>query len=166
MTVIYVEPSNTAFPLPGYALYDGSKVAPQFLVEVLEKEIGHIGVSVNSNVPTAIEGVGVYGDGVSGVPKFHKIFQSHTADGKAERCRKCRRISCGGSGGVCELAASACYWWCTGLGLRTKLLADLTTKESETILIKSMFVLNSLKYLKRESFQFRSDQSFFMDSVT
>ncbi|MDQ3908989.1 MAG: SDR family oxidoreductase [Thermoproteota archaeon] len=65
MTVIYIGSSNTAFPLPGYPLYDGSKVAPQFLVEVLEKEIGHRGVSVNSIVPTAIEGVGLYGDGVS-----------------------------------------------------------------------------------------------------
>jgi hypothetical protein len=45
------------------------------------------------------------------------------------------------SGGVCELAASACYRWCTGLGVRTKLLADLTTKESETILIKRMLFL-------------------------
>jgi|ERR687888_272245 hypothetical protein len=35
---------------------------------------------------------------------------------------------------VCEWAASACYrWWCTGLGVRTKLLADLVTKEFETI---------------------------------
>ncbi len=65
MTVIYIGSSNMAFPLPGYALYDGSKVAPQFLVEVLEKEIGHKGVSLNSIVPPAIEGVGVYGDGVS-----------------------------------------------------------------------------------------------------
>jgi 3-oxoacyl-[acyl-carrier protein] reductase len=60
MTVIYIGSSNTAFPLPGCALYDGSKVAPQFLVEVLAKEIGHRGVSVNSIVPTAIEGAGVY----------------------------------------------------------------------------------------------------------
>ena len=64
MTVIYIGSSNPAFPLPGYALYDGSKVAPQFLVEVLEKEIGHRSVSVNSIVSPAIEGVGVYGDGV------------------------------------------------------------------------------------------------------
>jgi 3-oxoacyl-[acyl-carrier protein] reductase len=65
MTVIYIGLSNTAFPLPGYALYNGSKVAPQFLVDVLVKEIGHRGVSVNSIVLTAIEGARVYGDGVS-----------------------------------------------------------------------------------------------------
>jgi hypothetical protein len=71
-----------------------------------------------------------------------------------------------GSGGVCEWAAPACYRLCTGLDVRTKLLADLTTKEFETIFDQKDVVLNSLKYLKRESFQFRSEQSFFMDSVT
>ena len=97
---------------------------------------------MNSIVPTAIEGVGVYGDRRQRrVPKFHKVLPSHTADGKAERCRKCMRISCGGCGGICERAASACYRWCTGLGVRTKLLADLTTKESETILIKRVLFL-------------------------
>jgi 3-oxoacyl-[acyl-carrier protein] reductase len=100
MTVIYIGSSNTAFPLPGYALYGGSKVAPQFLVEVLEREIGHRGVSVNSIVPTAIEGMDVYGDGVSAeFRNFIKFLSSYAADGKAERCRKCKRISCGGSDG-------------------------------------------------------------------
>jgi 3-oxoacyl-[acyl-carrier protein] reductase len=56
MTITYIGSGNKAFPAPGYALYDGSKDAPQFLVEVLEKEIGHRGASVNSIVPTAIEG--------------------------------------------------------------------------------------------------------------
>jgi 3-oxoacyl-[acyl-carrier protein] reductase len=74
MTVIYIGSSNMTFPVPGYALYDGSKVAPQFLVEVLEKEIGHRGVSVNSIVPTAIEGAGVYGDGVSA--EFRNFIKS------------------------------------------------------------------------------------------
>jgi hypothetical protein len=50
--------------------------------------------------------------------------------------------------------------------MRTKLLADLTTKEFETIFDQKDGVLNSLKYPNRESFQFRSEQSFFMDSVT
>jgi 3-oxoacyl-[acyl-carrier protein] reductase len=74
MTVTYIGSSNTAFSIAGYALYDGSKVAPQFLVEVLEKEIGRRGVSVNSIVPTAIEGVGVYGDGVSA--EFRNFIKS------------------------------------------------------------------------------------------
>jgi 3-oxoacyl-[acyl-carrier protein] reductase len=74
MTVIYIGSSNTAFPLPGYALYDGSKVAPQFLVEVLEKEIGHKGVTVNSILPMAIGGAGVYADGVSA--EFRNFIKS------------------------------------------------------------------------------------------
>jgi hypothetical protein len=50
--------------------------------------------------------------------------------------------------------------------MRTKLLADLTTKEFETNFDQKDGLLNSLKYPKRESFQFRSEHSFFMDSVT
>jgi 3-oxoacyl-[acyl-carrier protein] reductase len=63
--IIYIGSSSTAFPLLGLALYGGSKLAPQFLVEVLAKEIGHRGVTVNSILPTATESAGVYGDGVS-----------------------------------------------------------------------------------------------------
>jgi 3-oxoacyl-[acyl-carrier protein] reductase len=44
------------------------------LVEVLEREIGHRGVSVNSIVPSAIEGVDVYGDGVSA--EFRNFIKS------------------------------------------------------------------------------------------
>jgi len=63
--IIYVGSSNTAYPLPGRALYGGSKIAPQFLVEVLAKEIGGRGVTVNSILPTATEGAGVFSRGVS-----------------------------------------------------------------------------------------------------
>ena len=63
--------------MPGLALYCGSKVAPQFLVEVLAKEIGHRGVTVNSILPTATESAGVYGDGVSAdFQNFIKPFRS------------------------------------------------------------------------------------------
>lgn len=62
--IIYVGTSNTAYPLPGRGLYGGSKIAAQFLVEVLAKEIGVRGVTVNSILPTAIEGAGVFTDGV------------------------------------------------------------------------------------------------------
>ena len=63
--IIYVGSSNTGYPLPGRALYGGSKIAPQFLVEVLAKEIGSRGVAVNSILPTAIEGAGVFTDEVT-----------------------------------------------------------------------------------------------------
>jgi 3-oxoacyl-[acyl-carrier protein] reductase len=74
--IIYVGTSNTAFPQPGRALYGGSKIAAQFLVEVLAKEIGHRGVAVNSILPTAIEGAGIFTDGVRpDVRDFVKSFR-------------------------------------------------------------------------------------------
>lgn len=75
--IIYIGTSNTAFPLPGRALYGGSKIAAQFLVQVLAKEIGHRGVTVNSILPTAIEGAGVFTDGVrQEVRDFVKSFRA------------------------------------------------------------------------------------------
>jgi hypothetical protein len=50
----------------------GAKSLP-FLVEVLAKEIGHRGVALNSILPTAIEGAGVYGDGVQ--PEFREFIK-------------------------------------------------------------------------------------------
>jgi 3-oxoacyl-[acyl-carrier protein] reductase len=61
--IIYIGSSTTAFPMPGHALYGGSKMAPRFLVEVLAKEIGKRGVTVNSILPTATEGAGVSTNG-------------------------------------------------------------------------------------------------------
>jgi 3-oxoacyl-[acyl-carrier protein] reductase len=72
--ISYVGSSNTAFPLPGYALYGGSKIAPQFLVQVLAKEIGSRGVSVNSILPTAIEGAGVFSEEVK--PEFRDFIKT------------------------------------------------------------------------------------------
>lgn len=57
--IIYIGSSTTKFPRPGYGLYGGSKLAPQFLVEVLAKEVGARGIAVNSILPTATEGTGV-----------------------------------------------------------------------------------------------------------
>jgi NAD(P)-dependent dehydrogenase (short-subunit alcohol dehydrogenase family) len=39
--------------------YGSSKIAGQFLVEVLSKELGARGVTVNSILPTATDGAGV-----------------------------------------------------------------------------------------------------------
>jgi 3-oxoacyl-[acyl-carrier protein] reductase len=60
--IIYIGSSTTAFPLPGVALYGGSKMAPRFLVEVLAKELGKRGIAVNSIIPTALAGAGVFTD--------------------------------------------------------------------------------------------------------
>lgn len=72
--IIYVGSSTTGFPLPGHGLYGGSKIAPRFLVEVLAKEIGARGVTVNSILPTATEGAGVSTDEVR--PEVREFIRS------------------------------------------------------------------------------------------
>ena len=61
--ILYIGSSTTAFPTKGHGLYGASKIGPQFLVEVLAKEIGGRGVTVNSILPTATQGAGVSTDG-------------------------------------------------------------------------------------------------------
>jgi 3-oxoacyl-[acyl-carrier protein] reductase len=72
--IIYVGSSNTAYPLPGYGLYGGSKIAPQFLVQVLAKELGARGIAVNAILPTAIGGAGIFTDEVK--PEFLAFIRS------------------------------------------------------------------------------------------
>jgi len=43
--------------LPDHALYGGSKIVLQYLIEALARDFGHRGVTVNSILPTAIKGV-------------------------------------------------------------------------------------------------------------
>lgn len=58
--IIYISSSTTNIALPGYSLYGSSKLAPMYQIEVLAKEIGYRGVTVNTIVPTAIEGAGLW----------------------------------------------------------------------------------------------------------
>jgi 3-oxoacyl-[acyl-carrier protein] reductase len=60
--IIYIASSTTVFPVPGMAVYGGSKTAPMFLVDVLSKEIGHRGVTVNSIIPFAVDHSGIFVD--------------------------------------------------------------------------------------------------------
>jgi 3-oxoacyl-[acyl-carrier protein] reductase len=62
--IIYVGSSTTGSPMPGPGVYGGSKIPAQYFVEVLAKELGHRGVTVNSILPTATEGAGIFGQGV------------------------------------------------------------------------------------------------------
>jgi 3-oxoacyl-[acyl-carrier protein] reductase len=61
--IIFVGTSNTKFPLPGVGLYGGSKIPGQFWVEILSKEVGRRGITVNTLLPTATEGAGVFSGG-------------------------------------------------------------------------------------------------------
>lgn len=58
--IIYVESSTTTLPLPGVGLYAGSKMAPRVFEQILAQELGNKGITVNSIIPTAIKGAGVF----------------------------------------------------------------------------------------------------------
>jgi 3-oxoacyl-[acyl-carrier protein] reductase len=58
--IIYIGSSTTGLPNPGYALHGGSKIAPLYLVQVLAKELGKKGITVNTILPTATEGAGIH----------------------------------------------------------------------------------------------------------
>ena len=72
--ILYVASSTTVFPVPGMAVYGGSKTTPKYLVEVLAKEIGHRGVTVNSLVPYAVDNAGIF------VDQAHPLRESLIAD--------------------------------------------------------------------------------------
>jgi 3-oxoacyl-[acyl-carrier protein] reductase len=61
--IVLIGSSTGEFPMPGHALYGASKMAPRFLVEVLAKELGARGITVNSILPTVTEGAGVSTEG-------------------------------------------------------------------------------------------------------
>lgn len=82
--IIYVGSSTTSFPMPGHGLYGGSKMAPRFLVEVLAKEIGHRGVTVNSILPTATEGAGRHVEPKPEIAEFIKNFMPMNRIGTVE----------------------------------------------------------------------------------
>lgn len=58
--IIYIASSTTSFPVPGMAVYGGSKTTPRYLVNVLSQEIGHKGVTVNSIIPFAVDHSGIF----------------------------------------------------------------------------------------------------------
>jgi 3-oxoacyl-[acyl-carrier protein] reductase len=60
--IIYIASSTTSFPVPGMAVYGGSKSTPRYLVDILAKEIGHRGVTVNSIIPFAVDHAGIFAD--------------------------------------------------------------------------------------------------------
>jgi 3-oxoacyl-[acyl-carrier protein] reductase len=60
--IIYIASSTTSFPVPGMAVYGGSKTTPRYLVDVLAKEIGHRGVTVNSIIPFAVDHSGIFAE--------------------------------------------------------------------------------------------------------
>ena len=60
--IIYIASSTTSFPVPGMAVYGGSKTTPRYMVDILAKEIGHRGVTANSIIPFAVDHSGIFTD--------------------------------------------------------------------------------------------------------
>ncbi len=58
--ILYIGSSSTSLPAAGVGLYGASKMAARYVVSVLALEVGHRGVTVNSILPTATEGAGVF----------------------------------------------------------------------------------------------------------
>ena len=53
------------------AVYGGSKTTPRYLVDILSKEIGHRGITVNSIIPFAVDHSGIFADPES-YPRLRK----------------------------------------------------------------------------------------------
>ena len=65
----------------------------QFVVEVLAKELGSRGVAVNSILPTAIDGAGVFTDGSHRPgPRVRALVPTDGTHGHPRRCRQRRRV--------------------------------------------------------------------------
>lgn len=60
--IIYIASSTTSFPVPGMAVYGGSKTTPRYLVNILSQEIGHKGITVNSIIPFAVDHSGIFAE--------------------------------------------------------------------------------------------------------
>ena len=69
--IIYIASSTTSFPVPGMAVYGGSKTTPRYLVDILSKEIGHKGITVNSIIPFAVDHSGIFAEANS-YPELRK----------------------------------------------------------------------------------------------
>ncbi|TCC92374.1 SDR family oxidoreductase [Pedobacter frigiditerrae] len=69
--IIYVASSTTSYPVPGMAVYGGSKTTPKYLVEILSKEIGYKGVTVNTIIPFAVDHSGIFAEADS-YPELRK----------------------------------------------------------------------------------------------
>jgi 3-oxoacyl-[acyl-carrier protein] reductase len=73
--IIYISSSTTTSPVPGMAVYGGSKTTPKYLVEILAKEIGHRGVTVNSIIPGPVENTGVFTEMSKEDPFYRELLK-------------------------------------------------------------------------------------------
>jgi 3-oxoacyl-[acyl-carrier protein] reductase len=72
--LIYIGSSTTVSPYPGMGLYASSKAGAEQLVRILAMEVGPRNVTVNTILPTATAGAGVFTDVVAG-DEFHQTME-------------------------------------------------------------------------------------------
>jgi 3-oxoacyl-[acyl-carrier protein] reductase len=58
--IVLICSNTTVLALPGFAVYGASKLAPKYFVEVLAKELGPRGITVNSVSPGVTRSAGVF----------------------------------------------------------------------------------------------------------
>jgi 3-oxoacyl-[acyl-carrier protein] reductase len=73
--ILYISSSTTTSPVPGMAVYGGSKTTPKYLVEILAREIGHRGVTVNSIIPGPVENTGVFTEMSKEDPFYRELLK-------------------------------------------------------------------------------------------
>jgi 3-oxoacyl-[acyl-carrier protein] reductase len=74
--IILISSSTTVYVNPGFAVYGGSKTAPKFFVEVLAKELGHKGITVNSVIPGATDEAGIFAEMPADSPYKKEIIDA------------------------------------------------------------------------------------------
>lgn len=88
--IIYVTSSTTIDPMPGMAIYGGSKTPGNYLVKVLSRELGHRGVTVNVIAPYAVEATGMFSveqpsyQGLIDINPFHRLATPNDVANVAE----------------------------------------------------------------------------------
>jgi len=90
--IIYTGSSTTGLPNPGYALHGGSKIAPLYLVQVMAKELGSKGITVNAILPTATAGAGIHTRIEEDEP-MRKLIPTFYPMGRMGYCRRCSECS-------------------------------------------------------------------------
>jgi len=70
--IIHIGSTVPLNPVPGHGLYGASKISGNYVVQVLATEVGPRNVTVNTIVPTIIEGAGIVPD----IDESHPIIRS------------------------------------------------------------------------------------------
>lgn len=71
--IVHISSNSARLSLPGFAVYGASKLAPQYFVQVLAKELGPRRITVNSVIPGATLAAGVFTDSGADDPEVREL---------------------------------------------------------------------------------------------